>query len=458
MCPTILGRIETRTFILIGPAILGAILSLLTGNEGFIVIIGIYLLQGVVLDVFFYPYVIKWQPPWLTFVLAVGEFVITYTLAQVLDVRPQPIDALWWFWLAWTLAIWTKVVILPILSLSWIENAGEFRRDRLVGAARGRADAAAGRRAGARARARSGSCASSRRSTRSPTSCATCRRLRACTRPRPAWASPPDHGRALRHPGAHVRPRERVTSVRGASAPGRRPRRTKRIGAGAAAAISWRTGPRPSSRQRSESPITSSPAPAAARRSPSRPGSASSGSAATPTKRCTSSEAVASRRLASSSPRPAGRAQQPQRRAGRRGQPRAELERGPVVLGAAERHDQRRVGARRDDRVLARDEDGDVAGRPAQDRADRRPAGRPRRAAAGARRGARDRRPRGRRAGQVAPARRSSVNATARAARRASSSSPRTRSTSPAASASWKARSAARRAPTRRAAARSGGR
>ena len=128
MCPTILGRIETRTFILIGPAILGAILSLLTGNEGFIVIIGIFLLQGVVLDIFFYPYVIKWQPPWLTFVLAVGEFVITYTLAQILDGRPQPIDALWFFWLTWTLAIWTKVVILPIISLSWIENAGEFRQ------------------------------------------------------------------------------------------------------------------------------------------------------------------------------------------------------------------------------------------------------------------------------------------------------------------------------------------
>jgi hypothetical protein len=127
MCPTILGRIETRTFILIGPAILGAILSLLTGNEGFIVIIGIFLLQGVVLDIFFYPYVIKWQPPWLTFVLAIGEFVITYTLAQILEVGLQPIDAVWFFWLSWTLAIWTKIVILPIISLSWIENAGEFR-------------------------------------------------------------------------------------------------------------------------------------------------------------------------------------------------------------------------------------------------------------------------------------------------------------------------------------------
>ena len=127
MCPTVLGRIETRTVILVGPALLGAILSIATGKAGWIVLIGVYLLLGVALDTGFYPFVIRWQPPWLTFVLAVGEFVIVFVLAHVAKVGLSDFDAIWFFWVSWILAIWTKIVVLPIVELTWIESGGEFR-------------------------------------------------------------------------------------------------------------------------------------------------------------------------------------------------------------------------------------------------------------------------------------------------------------------------------------------
>ncbi len=128
MCPTVLGRVETRTAILIGPALIAAILSLATHKEGWIVLIGIYLLVGVSLDVLFYPYVIKWQPPWLTFVLGAGEFVIVYVLAHVAKVGLSSVDAVWFFWASWVLAVWTRIAVLPLVSLTWIEDGGEFRR------------------------------------------------------------------------------------------------------------------------------------------------------------------------------------------------------------------------------------------------------------------------------------------------------------------------------------------
>jgi hypothetical protein len=127
VCPTVLGRVQTRWAILIIPALIATVISLVTGNEGWIVLIGVYFVVGVALDIGFYPFIIRWQPPWLTFTLAVGEFVIVFVLAHILKVGLTNPEAILEYWIAWWIAIWTKVVILPLISLSWIENAGEFR-------------------------------------------------------------------------------------------------------------------------------------------------------------------------------------------------------------------------------------------------------------------------------------------------------------------------------------------
>jgi hypothetical protein len=131
MCPTPIGRIHTRvTTILLGPAVLGLIITLVTGHLDWIVLIGVYLLLGVVLDTVVYPVVLKYQPPWMTFVLAVAEYGLLLAVTQLLEGFPNisVVEATIFYWASWVLAINIKVVVLPIISLTYLESAGEFRR------------------------------------------------------------------------------------------------------------------------------------------------------------------------------------------------------------------------------------------------------------------------------------------------------------------------------------------
>jgi hypothetical protein len=130
MCPTTLGRVQTRAFTVIGPGILSLVLWLVTGSIGFPEIIAIYLAQGWALDTLVYPRVISWQPPWLTGVLGVVEFVIVYVLAHALRLPISNLDAIWFYWVSWTMVVWTRIVLLPLLRLTWLEDGGEFRRIR----------------------------------------------------------------------------------------------------------------------------------------------------------------------------------------------------------------------------------------------------------------------------------------------------------------------------------------
>ena len=105
MCPTVLGRVQTRWAILIIPAILAAIVSLVTQNEGWIVLIGLYFVIGVALDTCFYPFIIRWQPPWLTFTLAFGEFILVFIAAHFLKVGLTNLEAILEYWIVWWIAI-----------------------------------------------------------------------------------------------------------------------------------------------------------------------------------------------------------------------------------------------------------------------------------------------------------------------------------------------------------------
>src|SRR4051794_39535120 len=135
MCPTPTGRIHTRTGTIWLPALFGLIVSLVTGHFDWLVLIGVYYIQGIFLDTCVYSWMFRFQPPWMTFVLAIAELGILLVFANLLNdanggLSPVSVgQAVIFYWIAWILAIpITKVVILPLASLTYLESAGEIRR------------------------------------------------------------------------------------------------------------------------------------------------------------------------------------------------------------------------------------------------------------------------------------------------------------------------------------------
>jgi hypothetical protein len=136
MCPTPTGRIHTRTATIILPAIFGLIVSLVTGHFDWLALIGIYYVQGIFLDTLVYSWLFRFQPPWMTFVLAWVELGFLLVTSQIIGNEAgaglsnvQIGEAIIFYWIAWILAIpITKVVLLPLMSLTYLESAGEIRR------------------------------------------------------------------------------------------------------------------------------------------------------------------------------------------------------------------------------------------------------------------------------------------------------------------------------------------
>ena len=136
MCPTPTGRIHTRTATIFLPALFGLIVSLVTGHFDWLALIGIYYVQGIFLDTAVYSWLFRFQPPWMTFVLGIVELGLLLVVSQIIGNTADGGlthvgigEAIIFYWIAWILAIpITKVVLLPLLSLTYLESAGEIRR------------------------------------------------------------------------------------------------------------------------------------------------------------------------------------------------------------------------------------------------------------------------------------------------------------------------------------------
>jgi hypothetical protein len=127
MCPTLLGRLQTRIAVLVLPALIGLVLSLVLDEWDWLALIGIYLVMGAVLDIAIYNPIASWQPPWLTGVLGLAEFVLLLVLALVLGLDIPVWQAAIYYVAVWLIAQAVRIAVLPLIFLTRLEDGGELR-------------------------------------------------------------------------------------------------------------------------------------------------------------------------------------------------------------------------------------------------------------------------------------------------------------------------------------------
>jgi hypothetical protein len=129
MCLTFTGRIHTRLAALIGPFVLTCVLVLLTGERDYFELFVVMAGSGLALELGVYGWLIRYQPRWLTVLLAIPEFMLIMWLMRLSTFATglSASQAAGLFLVAWLISWLTLQIVLPLVRPRWVEDGGEFR-------------------------------------------------------------------------------------------------------------------------------------------------------------------------------------------------------------------------------------------------------------------------------------------------------------------------------------------
>ena len=135
MSYTLRGRVDSRLFAALGPAVVAAILALAIHRWWPVEIAALMIGVGVALDVLVYDRVLDYQPGWVALPLGALELGLVTALAYATGVR-APLDAAVAFFVAaWLVAQVLGHAVYPWLRLSYGDDGGELGRPGATAAA-----------------------------------------------------------------------------------------------------------------------------------------------------------------------------------------------------------------------------------------------------------------------------------------------------------------------------------